>query len=231
MTTRTKRKTRKNSIPVSVDPKSVTADDQRAAAPAHGMPSLQQVLDVLAAGLGHPTAVQLREERPATAELTDTSMIAACTGAAAFYKLPFPQAVGVFERCTQVHGVIVSWLTGHVVDVLPEKVFMVGDEWVKQGVITTAEVARVAMDAAKRKPGCPVTLQRCVALAALDAQLTTGLSWTKVTQKFCNCRNVEHTPKCTDKMRKQVKKLKAFLASLSIWRKHAESFLHGDNPI
>ena len=229
MSTRKKRKTRTNAIPSPFVPDSV-AGDQPAGASDHSRTSLQQLLDAVAEGQRNPTAVLLRADRPATAELTDTSIIAAAAGFAAFYRLPYSQAVDVFVRCTQVHGAIVSWLTGQAADVLPGEVFKMGDEWVKQGVITTAEVAQVAAGVAKRKPGHPVTRQRCVALAALDAQLATSLSWTKLSQKFCNCGEVEHTAKCTDKMRKQVKELKAFLARLSIWRKWAESFLHGGNP-
>lgn len=107
--------------------------------------------------------------------------------------------------------------------------YSLGDVWVRQGAITTAGVAHAAANVQKRKPGRPVTPQRQIAVMALDLRRTSALSWTKLAQKFCNCENVEHTAKCTDRLRKQVVELERFLALLSTWRKRIERFLHGAN--
>jgi hypothetical protein len=205
------------------------AADRLAVMPA-GAPTLAEI-DVpaqLKRALSDEAFNRALDGKAAFRELAVAIVVILAATVKAFQICAPPIALSFFGDAVDEMGEIGTWITGKRTRVSPSAVLTLGEEWVKRYGFPLSDIVAAANAVSQPLRGAPVT-KRALAREALDERRRSGLSWTQLARKFCNCGQ-EHDSRCTERLRRRVMELERYLGRLSTWTKSLIDFVHGQNP-
>ncbi|HKO57425.1 MAG TPA: hypothetical protein VJ276_16235 [Thermoanaerobaculia bacterium] len=179
--------------------------------------------------LRHDGFVNLCAQAPVTGELIGAMYVTIGAIFSAIRRFPITTSVDIGARGGEVISEIMTWLSDQRSRASPTDILKISAEYLRLGLVNERQVNFMMSEAQKPLKGRPIS-KRVTALNALNERRLKRLSWTRLANKFCSCDEEEHSARCADRLRHQVRELEQFLAWLSTWRKWAEDFLHGENP-